>query len=333
MCECVWLIGQSLILSNAVFIQAFDNQAHRVFLSGDHVITISVDGSLHVFHIPSNTMRAIATDLPACCLPCLAYDGSLSLVATPYAARRLHHFEWKPTLASKKAAPKPQPSQSTPTPSAPEDHRASSSSSSSSHLLSFSASMSSFFGHFRSKDVSTKTRPKSAEQSSIRSQQLQRSRLRRQRRHSSYNDFGWECTARTTQYIKNLDTNAPTIPTPDFSKKINLIKSITTTPLGVTSRSVVGVAIAGNRAVMVNRAGDMAIVMLDSGHVSQIRPPPSNRCFEWIENWQADARDNDEDQDGYNFSSTRLAADPRLGIAYGGRNGTVWFFSFNCAAD
>lgn len=272
-------------------------------------------------------MRAISTDLPACCLPCLAYDGSLSLVAAPYAARRLHHFEWKPTLASKKS-PQPQPSQSTPTLNAPEDQRASSSS----HLLSFSASMSSFFGHFRSKDISPKTRPKSAEQSSIRTQQIQRSRLRRQRRHSSYNDFGWECTARTTQYIKSLDTNALPVPRPDFSKKINLTKSITTTQLGVTSKSVVGVAVAGNRAVMVNRAGDMAIVMLDSGHVSQIRPPP-RMCFEWIENWQADARDNDEDQDGYNFSSTRLAADPRLGIAYGGRNGTVWFFSFNCTAD
>jgi len=274
-------------------------------------------------------MRAITTELPACCLPCLAFDGSLSLVATPYAARRLHHFEWKPTLASKKSI-QPSPSQSTPPPRVPE--HGGQERTSSSHLLSFSASMSSFFGHFKSKDTSPKTRPKSAEHSSLKSQQQQKARLRRQRRHSSYNDFGWECTARTTQYIKSLDENAPPPPTPDFSKKITLMKTIPTTQLGVTTRYVVGVAVAGNRAVVVNRNGDMAIVMLDSGNVSQLYPPP-HHYFEWIENWQEDARENDEDQDGYNFSSMRLSADPKLGIAYGGRNGTVWFFSFNCTSD
>ncbi|CAO3672781.1 unnamed protein product [Umbelopsis ramanniana] len=321
----VWEWRKGVRISN----RAFDNQAHRVFLSGDHVITISVDGSLHVFHIPSNTMRAITTELPACCLPCLAFDGSLSLVATPYAARKLHHFEWKPILAPKKSI-QPSPSQSTPPPRVPE--HGGQERTSSSHLLSFSASMSSFFGHFKSKDTSPKTRPKSAEHSSLKSQQQQKARLRRQRRHSSYNDFGWECTARTTQYIKSLDENAPPPPTPDFSKKITLMKTIPTTQLGVTTRYVVGVAVAGNRAIVVNRNGDMAIVMLDSGNVSQLYPPP-HHCFEWIENWQEDARENDEDQDGYNFSSMRLSADPKLGIAYGGRNGTVWFFSFNCTSD
>ncbi|KAH8552637.1 WD40-repeat-containing domain protein [Umbelopsis sp. PMI_123] len=321
----IWEWRKGVRISN----RAFDNQAHRVFLSGDHVITISVDGSLHVFHIPSNTMRAITTELPACCLPCLAFDGSLSLVATPYAARKLHRFEWKPTLASKKFI-QPLPSQSTPPSPVPEHGHQDTSASS--HLLSFSASMSSFFGHFRSKDISQNPRPKSAEHLSLKSQQQQKARLRRQRRHSSYNDFGWECTARTTQYIKNLNISEPPPPTPDFSKKISLIKTIPTTQLGATSRYVVAVTIAGNRAVMVNRSGDMSIVMLDSGHVSQVYPPPSY-TFEWIENWLVDARENDEDQDGYNFSSMRLSADPKLGIAYGGRHGTVWFLSFNCISD
>ncbi|KAM3589659.1 hypothetical protein VKS41_000517 [Umbelopsis sp. WA50703] len=272
-------------------------------------------------------MRAITTDLPACCLPCLAYDGSLSLAAAPYAARKLHHFEWKALLVGKKqASPHPQATKSTPTQSNPEHRKTSSTS------LSLSASMSSFFGHFKSKDPVTKTRPKSAEQPPLKSHQLQKSKMRRQRRHSSYNDFGWECTARTTQYIKNMDIKEATVPVPDFSKNINLVKSISTSQLGFTTRNVVGVAIAGGRAVMVNRNGDMAIVMLDSGLVNQIRPTHDG-SLDWIEDWLADVRDNDEDQDGYNFSSTRLAIDSNMGVAYGGRNGAVWFLSFNCTAD
>ncbi|KAG2185969.1 hypothetical protein INT43_002407 [Umbelopsis isabellina] len=307
-------------------IQAFDNQAHRVFLSEQHVITSSVDGSLHTFHIPSHTMRAITTDLPACCLPCLAYDGSLSLVAAPYAARRLHHFEWKQLLVGKKqSVVQPQPSKSTPTQNNPEHRKTSSS-------MSLSASMSSFFGHFKSKDPITTTRPKSAESQPLKSHQLQKSKMRRQRRHSSYNDFGWECNARTTQYIKNMDTKASTVPVPDFSKKISLVKSISTSQLGFTTSNVVGVAVAGNRAVMVNRAGDMAIVMLDSGLVNKICPA-THDGLEWIEDWLMDVRDNDEDQDGYNFSTTRLSIDSNMGIVYGGRNGAVWFLSFNCTAE
>lgn len=315
-----------IMLSLSLHLQAFDNQAHRVFLSEQHVITSSVDGSLHTFHIPSHTMRAIATDLPACCLPCLAYDGSLSLVAAPYAARRLHHFEWKQLLVGKKqSVQQPQPSKSTPTQNIPEHRKTSSS-------LSLSASMSSFFGHFKSKDPITTTRPKSAEAQPLKSHQLQKSKMRRQRRHSSYNDFGWECNARTTQYIKNMDTKVSTVPVPDFSKKINLVKSISTSQLGFTTSNVVGVAVAGGRAIMVNRAGDMAIVMLDSGLVNKICPANYDG-LEWIEDWLVDVRENDEDQDGYNFSTTRLSVDSNMGIAYGGRNGAVWFLSFNCTAD
>lgn len=140
-------------------------------------------------------------------MPCLNYDGSINLVLAPYAARRIHHFRWDQSMNDKQEDHGQQEQ--------PEPQR--------------SVSSSVYSSIFKRR----------------RSAQQQRAKVTGLRRHSSYNNYGYACQARTAQYIKKNQPSTKTSheATPDFTSQLRLCKSIRTTPLGWTAHKIVSVAV------------------------------------------------------------------------------------------
>ncbi|RUP45181.1 hypothetical protein BC936DRAFT_148517, partial [Jimgerdemannia flammicorona] len=89
----VWKWRKGVRVTN----RAFDSQMHSVYLSGDNVITVSRDGYFNIFNIAHNATRPTAFELPACELPCYAFDG-LSMICASAWSPRIFHFRWHPQL-------------------------------------------------------------------------------------------------------------------------------------------------------------------------------------------------------------------------------------------
>lgn len=87
--------------------KAVDNQPHSVYLSGDNVIYISVDGFAQAFNIVDSYQSPSLFQMVPCNMPCIGYDGSLNVVMAPFGARRIHHFQWQPLEQEQRESRKP----------------------------------------------------------------------------------------------------------------------------------------------------------------------------------------------------------------------------------
>lgn len=273
--------------------QAFDNQPHCVYISGTHIITISVDGILHAFDIHDPEQPATTFTLPPCNMPCLNYDGSFNLVLAPYAARRIHHFRWDQSTNEEHEDNEQQQQQQ------PEPQR--------------SVSSSVYSSIFK--------RRRSAQQHRVKMTGL--------RRHSSYNDYGYACQARTAQYIKKSQPSTKTSneASPDFTSQLRLCKSIRTTPLGWTAHKIVSTAVHNDRVAILNRYGDIALFALNGTTAAHVTL--RNKRIWMDERSDTNFRDEDELSDGYDFIRLRLAMGS-MGIIYASRGGSLWWLDFAC---
>lgn len=224
-------------------------------------------------------------------MPCLNYDGSINLVLAPYAARRIHHFRWDQSMNDKQEDHGQQEQ--------PEPQR--------------SVSSSVYSSIFKRR----------------RSAQQQRAKVTGLRRHSSYNNYGYACQARTAQYIKKNRPSTKTSheATPDFTSQLRLCKSIRTTPLGWTAHKIVSVAVHNDRVAILNRYGDIALFALNGTTAAHVTL--SNKRIWMDERSDANFRDNDELSDGYDFIRLRLAMGS-MGIIYASRSGSLWWLDFAC---
>ncbi|KAG0194226.1 hypothetical protein DFQ28_000945 [Apophysomyces sp. BC1034] len=305
----VWNWRKGVRLSN----RAFDNQPYSVYLSGDNLIAMSVDGLVYIFDLFDHTKDAtLSTTLPPCSMPCLQYDGTLSVVLAPFASRRVHHFQWNSAATEAPTTPSDQnpppvvltSSTSTPHPTLSTRRRLS---------ATLSSSVSSLLGRSQKKP-----KKRASVGSCTKSLRL--------RRHSSYNDYGYACQMRTAQYIKKAGELKPEAEeTPDLTSRLKLIHSVRTTPLGRTAQEVVNVASRNGRVVTVNRHGDMAMYALNGATAARV----TFKSCEWMESWDETAREDDDLSDGYDFVRTRLAIGD-MGIVYGCRGGALWWLDFGC---
>ncbi|KAG0183331.1 hypothetical protein DFQ29_006900 [Apophysomyces sp. BC1021] len=303
--ECVDLLPEINIL-----VVAFRGS---VYLSGDNLIAMSVDGLVYIFDLFDHTKDAtLSTTLPPCSMPCLQYDGTLSVVLAPFASRRVHHFQWNSAATEAPTTPSDQnpppvvltSSTSTPHPTLSTRRRLS---------ATLSSSVSSLLGRSQKKP-----KKRASVGSCTKSLRL--------RRHSSYNDYGYACQMRTAQYIKKAGELKPEAEeTPDLTSRLKLIHSVRTTPLGRTAQEVVNVASRNGRVVTVNRHGDMAMYALNGATAARV----TFKSCEWMESWDETAREDDDLSDGYDFVRTRLAIGD-MGIVYGCRGGALWWLDFGC---
>ncbi|CAO3634380.1 unnamed protein product [Cunninghamella echinulata] len=328
--------------------KAFDNQPHRVYISGDQLITASVDGTVHVFDI-MNEKNCRIFRIPPCSIPSLDYDGGLSIFVAPFNTNRLHQFIWKPqtnTIPTKSSSSSllQQKHQSNNGARIPQKSKSSSfitsssSSSSTKPLKMIKRRFSNSFGLFNNNDNSNNNNNNN------------NSFKGRIRRHSSYNDYGYACQARTEQYIKEKVEKGliqPTLSTtlPDFDQPLALDKTICTSPLGKTGLEIINITATttyykkegandedeekekeiNGRVVTLNKHGDMAIYKTDGTMAARIH---YHQQYPWMETWETVAREDDDLSDGYDFIRSRLAIG-KMGIVYGGRNGSLWYLDFS----
>ncbi|KAI9493607.1 hypothetical protein BDB00DRAFT_369323 [Zychaea mexicana] len=292
---------------------------------------ISVDGLVHVFDIFDPSKQTATFTLPACNMPCLEYDGSLSIVLAPFAARRIHHFKWDPVPSS--TAVDPNSNGSSDSGDSP-----SSSPTNEQHPhqqlppqppKTLTSSISSLLSRPKRQRTYIDTAGRKA--------------ARSLRRYSSYNEYGYACQARTAHYIKQVqekerhnnsnngdnDTNN-TLGEPNFRSRLRLISSIRTSPLGWTTRQVVNIAVHNDRVAIANRHGDIALFALNGTTAAHVTFKNGKR--QWIEEDAAQFRDEDDLSDGYDFIRGRLAMGS-MGIIYGGRDGSLWWLDFSCRPE
>ncbi|CAO3590913.1 unnamed protein product [Absidia cylindrospora] len=358
----VWKWRKGVRLSN----KAFDNQPHSVQISGDHLITASVDGTVHVFDILDEKNIKIF-QLPSCSIPTINYDGGLYLSVAPFTSKCLHQFSWNPrkrpttptleesspststsstssSLSSdayehsnnatqQERQPTPQPSTSAPHPS---QHQTTKRRFSASFGL-LNLAKRKWNGSKTSSISSSSTFAFSSSSSSSSANTIPHhpsstSKLARIRRHSSYNDYGYACQARTEQYIKQkMDQGLiPIIPPtlqPDFDLPLTLRRTIRTSPLGQTAAEIVNVTSYQDHISTVNRRGDIAIYKKDGTMAARVQHHGNDAL--WMEDVRSPfARDDDDYSDGYNFIRSRLQMGS-MGLVYGGRNGSLWWLDFS----
>ncbi|CAO3640644.1 unnamed protein product [Mucor hiemalis] len=338
----VWNWRKGVRLSN----RAFDNQPHNVFLSGDNLITVSVDGLLNVFDIFDNVKDPSVTHyLNACSIPCIEYDNSLSVVLAPHASRRIHHYRWNPLqnnnaitssddIVPDDLSPTPHPLQPHPTPSAslpvtpPERKRKLAAT-----FINFLGLKSNYSNYTNSNNnmniptaslsTGTSTLLKKSSREFCKSVRI--------RRHSSYNDYGYACQMKTDQYIKQhnkeIQPKQP-LPAPNFEDRPQLIHSIRTTPLGPSAKEIINVALHGNRVATVNKKGDISLYALNGTTAARVTLLLSDKQ-EWMEKDDTDQRVDDDLSDGYDFVRSRLAMG-EMGLVYGSKNGNLWWLDFGC---
>lgn len=293
------------------------------------MITVSVDGLLHVFDIFDQMKEATATHyLNACSIPCIEYDNSLSLVLAPHASRRIHHYRWTQSspLIPTNNQPIPQSSTSSPTTTCTTNTVTTSntrrfSSSFIHHLLNLTSSSKSINSHppqLKAPRTSTSTHTLSTS-----SRDFYKSV--RLRRHSSYNDYGYACQMKTDQYIKK---HRPLLlPQPNFDMGPRLVHSIRTTPLGGAAKAVVNVAMHAQRIATVNRQGDIALYAMNGTTAARV-----TLLMHEEQPWMEQNHDEDDDlSDGYDFVRSRLAMGS-MGLVYGAKNGVLWWLDFGCRA-
>jgi hypothetical protein len=286
------------------------------------LITVSVDGLLHVFDIFDQMKEAAATHiLNACSIPCIEYDNSLSLVLAPHASRRIHHYRWtqsNPLISTNQ--PIPQSSTSSPTTSSDNTTTSNTRRFSSGfihHLLNLTSS---------SKSTSPPKAPRPSKSThTVSSSSRDFYKAVRLRRHSSYNDYGYACQMKTDQYIKK---HRPLLlPQPNFDIGPQLIHSIRTTPLGGAAKAIVNVAVHAQRIATVNRQGDIALYAMNGTTAARV-----TLLMHEEQPWMEKDHDEDDDlSDGYDFVRSRLAMGP-MGLVYGGKNGVLWWLDFGCRA-
>ncbi|KAK4516066.1 ubiquitin-40S ribosomal protein S27a [Mucor velutinosus] len=341
----VWNWRKGVRLSN----RAFDNQPHNVFLSGDNLITVSVDGLLHIFDIFDNTGEASSTHyLNPCSIPCIEYDNALSIILAPHASRRIHHYRWReatppsPLPSSSDSeqsddAPIPQPSASVPV--IPRRRRLSTTfsnllglkSSTSSHHIPTSSSSTTLH---HSANSSNQPRPSTSTSTLLKKSSREFYKSVRIRRHSSYNDYGYACQMKTDQYIKqhinSLAHKVTPPPLPKFDERPRLVHSIRTTPLGNSAKEIVNVAKHGDRVATVNRHGDISLYALNGTTAARVTYS-LHEIQDWMEQPNDINRDDDDLSDGYDFVRSRLAMGS-MGLVYGSKNGSLWWLDFGCRA-
>lgn len=299
----VWNWRKGVRLSNRVF----DNQPHHVFLSGDNLVTVSVDGLLNVFDIfDSQKEASMIHYLNPCSIPCIAYDDSLNIVLAPHASRRIHHYQWE---QSHQESPLPIP---TPSSSLPVAKRR------------LSTSFINLLG-FKSNNIPTTSLSTSSIQTTTLIKKTSREFYKsvRLRRHSSYNDYGYACQMKTDQYIKQREFKEQ-LPSPNFDQQPKLIHSIRTTPLGPCAKEIVNVAVHGERVATVNRQGDISLYALNGTTAARVTLL-LNHKQDWM---NLCSREDDDLSDGYDFVRSRLAMGD-MGIIFGG-NGSLWWLDFGC---
>ncbi|KAL9541525.1 hypothetical protein MBANPS3_009081 [Mucor bainieri] len=351
----VWNWRKGVRLSN----RAFDNQPHNVFLSGDsNLITVSVDGLLHIFDIFDTTGEAAFTHyLNPCSIPCIEYDNALSIILAPHASRRIHHYRWHEASAPSSAtaslpstssdgeqsddAPIPQPSASVPV--IPSRRRRLSTTfsnllglKSSSQPIPTSSSSSSTALHHAAANSSSSYLPRPSTSTSTLLKKSSREFYKsvRIRRHSSYNDYGYACQMKTDQYIKqhinSLTHKVAPPPLPKFDERPRLVHSIRTTPLGSAAKDIVNVAKHGDRVATVNQRGDISLYALNGTTAARVTYSLHD-IQDWMEQPDDINRDDDDLSDGYDFVRSRLAMGS-MGLVYGSKNGSLWWLDFGCRA-
>ncbi|KAI8885012.1 hypothetical protein K501DRAFT_322699 [Backusella circina FSU 941] len=336
----VWNWRKGIRLLN----RAFDNQPHNVFLSGNRLITVSVDGLMHISDILDGSRDTVTHYTTVCSLPCITYDDALSIVLAPHASRRIHHYKWMPSQPPQPPPSSPpssslgSPLSASPTEEQQQQHHHQQSSSKllqqpSSNIPPPKRRLSTTFINLLGLNKSTTSldqppRPSKSSSSTLRkkhSRELYRSV--RLRRHSSYNDYGYACQMRTDQYLKK-HSKSPPITLPDFSQRPQLVHSIRSTPLGSAAKQVINIVIHDQRIATLNRNGEIALYALN-GTTAACVTPPSNKTWIELEDY---FRDDDDLSDGYDFMRTRLAIGS-MGVIYGARDGNVWWLDFGCKID
>lgn len=307
----VWNWRKGVRLSNRVF----DNQPHHVSLSGNHLITLSVDGLLSIYNIfDSQSEPNITHYLNPCSLPCIALDNA-SIVLAPHASRRIHHYQWS-TLPMEEL------------PSIPIIPETSSSLPVMTTKRRLSTSFINLLGLNKSHTKNNIPTP-SLSTSSIQSTTLIKKTSRefyksvRIRRHSSYNDYGYACQMKTDQYIKQ-GAKRTQAPLPNLDRRPEFMHSIRTTPLGLCAKEIVNVAVHGERVATVNRQGDIALYALNGSTAARV-----TLLHQETQDWmKLEMRPDDDLSDGYDFIRSRLAIG-EMGIIFGG-NGSLWWLDFGC---
>ena len=301
---------------------------------------ISVDGLVHVFDIFDPPRQSATFNLPPCNMPCLGYDGSLSIVLAPFAAHRIHHFKWDPTTATSNNARhnRNRNNNNNDNDNASNDNDNNTTDQSPPPPpKTLTSSLSSLLF----------SRPKRQRTTYI--DTAGRKAARSLRRYSSYNEYGYACQARTAYYIKqveeqekmdNRNNNDGSVSgakkkktikeEPDFHSRLRLISSIRTSPLGWTTRHIVSMAVHNDRVAIVNRRGGIALFALNGTTAADVTFK-NGRC-QWIERDKSTFRDGDDLSDGYDFVRSRLAMGD-MGIIYGGRDGKLWWLDFSCRPD
>ncbi|KAI7864943.1 hypothetical protein BDF14DRAFT_1131698 [Spinellus fusiger] len=252
-------------------------------------MTISVDGIACSFDILDQTKAIVPHRLPPCSMPCVDYDGSLNMVLVPSHSHRIHHFRWPclPTapVASSPAHPHPTQSISTPNPTSPPPRRISAS------LIS--SSVTSLLSRHRLKQANKSNRPnKPNKEKEVKRESLSL----RNRRHSSYNDYGYACQTRTAQYIQQNPYETTALP--NFECAPVLIHSIQTHSLNKTASEVINVATCNDRVATVNRYGDIALYALNGTTAAKVA---LNTKTCWMDTETDHMRRGDRLSDGYDL--------------------------------
>ncbi|KAG0944481.1 hypothetical protein G6F57_003534 [Rhizopus arrhizus] len=120
---------------------------------------------------------------------------------------------------------------------------------------------------------------------------------------------------------------------PNFQEKPKLTRSIHTAPLCHAATEVVSVAIYQDRIATVNRRGSIALYALNGTTAAKVNCALiTGDCHqEWIQDEEQYSREDDDLSDGYDFIRSRLAMG-KMGLIYGGRNGSLWWLDFGCRA-
>ncbi|KAG1466713.1 hypothetical protein G6F46_000386 [Rhizopus delemar] len=304
----VWNWRKGIKLSST----AIDNQPHHVFLSDNKLIIFSSDGLLQVSDIFGSSKQSIITHHMC---PC-----------TPHLSKRIYHYQWDSSNYKQYSQTEDDYSYSSST-LIPTTSR-----------KRISSTFINFLRPSHNKNNTNNTFNNNKTQKHVSKSATSRKVIdinkstKTTKKCSSHNDS--RCMQQTKTGLSSGDSKEEEQNIfPNFQEKPKLTRSIHTAPLCHAATEVVSVAIYQDRIATVNRRGNIALYALNGTTAAKVNCAlVTSDCYqEWIQNEEQYSREDDDLSDGYDFIRSRLAMG-KMGLIYGGRNGSLWWLDFGCRA-
>jgi hypothetical protein len=261
-----------------------------------------------------------------CSIPCIEYDSSCNIIIAPHLSKRIYHYQWDSSNYRQFSQTEGDYSYSSSTliPTASRKR--------------ISSTFINFLRPSYNKNNTdntlnnNKTQQHGSKSATSRKVIDINKSTKTTKKYSSHNNS--RCMQKTKADLSSSDCKEEEQDTfPNFQEKPKLTRSIHTAPLCHAATEVVSVAIYQDRIATVNRRGSIALYALNGTTAAKVNCALiTGDCQqEWIQDEEQYSREDDDLSDGYDFIRSRLAMG-KMGLIYGGRNGSLWWLDFGCRA-